>query len=124
MYYSAQKGDLEAFVRWLPKGINMKNSSSPALIAATKNGHSEMVLFLLSNGALPNYGGYVEDWPPLVYAVKYCNIEAVKALIEYGADLHFNDNMIFGNDVWKGADMLVSSIPDPSMLAYLSSIIQ
>jgi hypothetical protein len=123
MFYMGISGDIEGFKRWIPKGLDLVgDKSSEALRSASRNGHNDLVLFLLQNGANPNIREYVEDWPPLVYAVKYCTVDVVKELVKYGADIHFNDNFIFGTEIWTGFDMLSASVPDPDMLTYLSTL--
>lgn len=120
MYHMSVDGDIEGYKRWIPKGLDV-SSNSQALRSATRYGHNDLVLFLLRQGAMVNIEkGGIEDWPPLVYAVKHCTVDTVREFIKYGADIHFNDDMIFTENVWHNTFLLDDTIPDPSMLAYLT----
>jgi hypothetical protein len=122
MYFLAKDGDIEGFKEWMLKGINLKEPGSTALYVASDQGNDELVQFLLNNGANPNYREYVERWPPLINAVKYCSIPTIKLMIECGADIHYCDDMIFGEDIWDGFDMLDASPKRPEVIEYLSTL--
>jgi len=58
-----------------------------ALSGAVTSGHSEIVKWLLENGAEPNYR-YSNDYSPLLNAAANGHLEILKLLQARGADLH------------------------------------
>jgi ankyrin repeat protein len=119
-------GDKEGFARWIKKGLNIRDSYADCLRYATDRGHSDLVCYLVERGATVNVTEYVEDWPPIVHAVRCCTVKAVKMLIDHGADVRFSENMIFGTEpgdyIWDGGDTLPKITPRPEMIEYLKTI--
>lgn len=123
MYELSSSGDIEGYKRWIKNGLDIRNNpSATALREATKHGYSDLAIFLIENQAAIVPTEYVEDWPPIIYAVKYCSVKVVKMMVERGQDIHWNEDMIFKEDIWKGFDYMERSKPSPEMLVYLSSI--
>lgn len=117
------KGAIEGYKKWIAKGLDLGGDTcATALREATRNGYSDLAIFLIENGTVLHPSEYVEDWPPIIYAVKYCSVKVVKMMVERGQNIHWDDDMIFKKDIWKGADRLEANKPTPEMLEYLSGI--
>jgi ankyrin repeat protein len=62
-----------------------------ALTGAVASGHKEIAVWLLENGAAPNYR-YGAGYSPLLTAAANGHLEIVKALVQHGADLDAKTN--------------------------------
>jgi len=62
-----------------------------ALTGAVASGHAQIAVWLLKNGANPNYR-YGPGHSPLLEAAANGHLEIVKMLLEYGADLQQKNN--------------------------------
>jgi hypothetical protein len=119
-------GDQVGMEKWIKKGLNVKDPKPCCLRYATREGHNDMVRFLIKEGASIDIDNTDKtDWPPLVYAVRYCTLEIVKLLIDNGADVHYNKDMIFGtspeSSIWRyGGDSLIK--PRLEIIDYLKTI--
>lgn len=122
-YTLSGSGDIEGYKRWIKNGMDIQNDPSAfALREATKYGYSDLAIFLIENQAVINPTEYVEDCPPLVYAVKHCSVKVVKMMMERDQDIHWNEDFVFKKDIWEGFDYMERSKPAAEMLEYLSSI--
>lgn len=78
------------------KGVDVNaaatnGSGYNALTGAVTSGHTEIVKWLLENGADPNYR-YANNYSPLLNAAANGHLEILKLLIAHGADLHAKTN--------------------------------
>ena len=55
-----------------------------ALVAAIKNGHTDIAIYLLQNGADPKLESYFDNLTPLKAAVKFKNKKVLATLSEMG----------------------------------------
>lgn len=78
--------DWESYERY-----DYKNRIKDSLLAAIKNGHTEVVKELLQKEADPNYKEY-RDQSPLLTAAIAGNLEIFKELIQKGADITETDS--------------------------------
>jgi len=65
------------------------NANGTPVLWAAREGHTEIVKFLLENGANPNvieHGN--KDMTPLLWAAILNNLECVKVLLDHGADIN------------------------------------
>ena len=67
------------------------DSSVCPLIKAVKNNDVDETAKLLKNGGNPNYEDPHERKTPLLYATWHNNLEIVKLLVKYGADVNFQN---------------------------------
>lgn len=67
--------------------IATNGSGYNALTGAVASGHTEIVKWLLENGAQPNYE-YANGYTPLLTAAANGHLEILKLLQAHGADLH------------------------------------
>ena len=86
---AASKGHSDACALLLSKGLNINHRNLEGLTAlhlASKGGHLSCVIFLLNNGVKFNrtYHGETE----LMFAVKSHNVDVVKVLLDFGADVN------------------------------------
>jgi ankyrin repeat protein len=77
-YLHAKGGDVNA--------VSTNGSGYNALTGAVASGHTEIVKWLLENGAEPNYR-YANGYTPLLTAAANGHLEILKALLARGADL-------------------------------------
>jgi ankyrin repeat protein len=82
-YLHAKGGDVNA--------VSTNGSGYTALTGAVTSGHTEIVKWLLENGAEPNYR-YANGYTPLLTAAANGHLEILKALLTHGADLHAKTN--------------------------------
>jgi len=82
-YLHAKGGDVNAAAS--------NGSGYNALTGAVTSGHTEIVKWLLENGADPNYR-YANNYSPLLNAAANGHLEILKLLIAHGADLHAKTN--------------------------------
>ena len=82
-YLHAKGGDANAAAT--------NGSGYNALTGAVTSGHTEIVKWLLENGADPNYR-YANNYSPLLNAAANGHLEILKLLIAHGADLHAKTN--------------------------------
>lgn len=82
-YLHAKGGDVNAAAT--------NGSGYNALTGAVTSGHTEIVKWLLENGADPNYR-YANNYSPLLNAAANGHLEILKLLIAHGADLHAKTN--------------------------------
>ena len=82
-YLHAKGGDVNA--------VSTNGSGYNALTGAVASGHTEIVKWLLENGAEPNYR-YANGYAPLLTAAANGHLEILKALLAHGADLHAKTN--------------------------------
>ena len=82
-YLHAKGGDVNAAAA--------NGSGYNALTGAVTSGHSEIVKWLLENGADPNYR-YANNYSPLLNAAANGHLEILQLLIAHGADLHAKTN--------------------------------
>ena len=69
--------------------FNSKDKNE-ALISAARNGHNDMLEYLVENGANVNCRGE-ENQTALMCASRECHLEMVKYLLENGADINAKD---------------------------------
>jgi uncharacterized protein len=82
-YLHAKGGDVNAAAT--------NGSGYNALTGAVTSGHTEIVKWLLENGADPNYR-YANNYSPLLNAAANGHLEILHLLIAHGADLHAKTN--------------------------------
>ena len=82
-YLHAKGGDVNAAAT--------NGSGYNALTGAVTSGHSEIVKWLLENGADPNYR-YANNYSPLLNAAANGHLEILQLLIAHSADLHAKTN--------------------------------
>jgi uncharacterized protein len=82
-YLHEKGGDVNA--------VATNGSGYNALTGAVASGHTEIVKWLLANGAEPNYH-YASGYTPLLTAAANGHLEILKALLARGADLHAKTN--------------------------------
>lgn len=82
-YLHAKGGDVNAAAT--------NGSGYNALTGAVTSGHTEIVKWLLENGADPNYR-YANNYSPLLNAAANGHLEILQLLIAHGADLHAKTN--------------------------------
>ncbi len=82
-YLHEKGGDVNA--------VATNGSGYNALTGAVASGHTEIVKWLLANGAEPNYR-YANNYSPLLTAAANGHLEILKALLAHGADLHAKTN--------------------------------
>jgi len=85
-------GNFEAVKCLRAKGADINaaatnGSGYSALTGAVTSGHTEIVKWLLENGAEPNYR-YSNNYSPLLNAAANGHLEILKLLQAHGADLH------------------------------------
>jgi ankyrin repeat protein len=78
-YLHAKGGDVNA--------VSINGSGYTALTGAVTSGHTEIVNWLLENGAEPNYR-YANGYTPLLSAAANGHLEILKALLVHGADIN------------------------------------
>jgi uncharacterized protein len=86
-----------------------------ALTGAVASGHTEIVKWLLENGANPNYR-YGPGYSPLLTAAANGHLEIVKLLLAHGADPH-----VTSND-GKSAIALATDRNHPAVADYLRNL--
>lgn len=88
---AANSGRLTAVVKWLESGadIDCRNRTDgfTALILASKNGHMDIVGFLVDHGANINKVGK-RAITALMVAAENGHLDVVKYLVEKGANIH------------------------------------
>lgn len=82
-YLYGKGGDVNA--------VATNGSGYNALTGAVASGHTEIVKWLLANGAEPNYH-YANGYTPLLTAAANGHLEIMKALLSRGADLRAKTN--------------------------------
>ncbi len=85
-----------------------------ALTGAVTSGHTEIVKWLLANGANPNYR-YGPGYTPLLAAAANGHLEILKLLLASGADLQATSND------GKSAPALASERNHPTVVSYLTN---
>lgn len=119
-FYLTLYGSIDEFKKWIAKGLDLKNVDEWPVKLCTSLGKSEMAIFLIDNGAPLIYNSTATwDMQPLVHAVKNCSVKVVKMIIEKGADIHYNHDMIFKRKWWRG---FKHTRQIREMLDYLSSL--
>ncbi len=86
---AAAAGDRAAVVRLLADGADpdqLDGSGRSALARAVRAGHFQLVGILVAEGADPNLRGAARGWTPLLHAVHVKGMDAVRALLNAGAD--------------------------------------
>ncbi len=122
-YHLSKSNDEEGYKYWIAKGLSLRDRSARALEHATFYGHSELVIFLAERNADIDFSEYVQDWPPIIYAVRNCSIAAVKSLVARGVNTRWNDDMIFRDEIWKGDDYgMLNMPPRQDMIDYLTEL--
>jgi len=96
---AAQRGYLEIVELLLERGCNpnvyIDRGSNTPLGFAAENGHLDVMMALLEGGADPSYQG--EGWfstSPLFTAVVENQLEAVKLLVEAGANINSHNGLL------------------------------
>lgn len=92
-YKAACDGDMETVRFHVDRKINL-NYQHPeiqmtALVAAIKNGHTEIAVYLLKSGADPRLESYFDGLTPLQAALKYKNKTVVSELEGLGVRRSF-----------------------------------
>ena len=82
-YLHEKGGDVNA--------VATNGSGYNALTGAVASGHTEIVKWLLANGAEPNYR-YASGYTPFLTAAANGHLDILKALLACGADLHAKTN--------------------------------
>lgn len=87
-YNAANDGHFDLVQVHVKAGINL-NYQHPeiqmtALVAAIKNGHTDIAMLLLENGADPKLESYFDNLTPLAAAVKYKNQTVIAVLDKMG----------------------------------------
>jgi ankyrin repeat protein len=88
LFRAADEGDFELVKYHVKRGVNV-NYQHPeilmtVLVTAIKNGHTEIALFLLENGADPRLESYFDQMRPLDAALKFDNKLVLNKLEELG----------------------------------------
>jgi hypothetical protein len=81
------RGDTEAVRRYLAGGADINQKEELPLVLAAAFNKSQMVKFLIENGADPN-GEAADGDTPLFTAVYYKRVDIVQMLVNAGADPH------------------------------------
>lgn len=89
--YAARDGDLENVKYWVRRGADIDFLHPEFLFAplhiSLRNGHLEVALFLLENGADPRLSeGYTDDTPASI-ALENNDSEAIALLAAFGVDV-------------------------------------
>ncbi|KAL2840958.1 hypothetical protein BJX68DRAFT_258316 [Aspergillus pseudodeflectus] len=91
LIHAARQGHTEVAKVLLDRGANIsvinKNAETP-LIAAIRKGHKDIVKLLLAHNADPAITGTNDGWNALIYATCLGDLEIVRSLVDYGADLN------------------------------------
>ena len=87
-FKAADEGNLSLVQFHTEGGINL-NYQHPeilmtALVAAIKNNHTEVAIYLLNNGADPELESHYDQLTPLKAALKYKNTVVLEKLKEMG----------------------------------------
>ena len=88
LYRATEEGDF-ALVRFhVTRGVNL-NYQHPeilmtVLVTAIKNGHSDIAVYFLENGADPRIESYFDQLTPLTAAMKYRDQRVLEKLAELG----------------------------------------
>ena len=89
LYQAAMAGDLARVAHHIAEGIN-PNYQHPEilctpLVASIVNGHSQIALYLLTQGADPHMLSIMDSLTPLQAAKRHQQVEVVAALEKIGA---------------------------------------
>ena len=95
---AARNGHRELVKYLLEQGADLHAENDEALQLAAVNGHLEVVKYLLEQGA----DLHTENDRVLRWAAEYGHLQVVKHLVEQGADLHAYDNLVLRLAAEKG----------------------
>lgn len=89
LYQAAMAGDLARVAHHIAEGIN-PNYQHPEilctlLVASIVNGHPQIALYLLTQGADPNMLSIMDSLTPLQAAKRHQQVEVIAALEKLGA---------------------------------------
>ena len=88
LYRATDEGDFELVKYHVKRGVNV-NYQHPeilmtVLVTAIKNGHTDIALFLIENGADPKLESYFDQLKPLDAALKFNDQIVLKKLEQLG----------------------------------------
>lgn len=91
LFKAVDEGNMSLVQHHTKNGIDL-NYQHPeilmtVLVTAIKNGHTDVAIYLLENGADPKLESYFDQLTPLTAAFKYKNKEVLKKLSEMGLEL-------------------------------------
>ena len=108
---SSKDGHLEVVKYLIKNGANVHAMNDKALICASNNGHLEIVKYLIKNGA----NVHADNDYALRYASNNGHLEIVKYLIKNGANVHAMNDLSLG---WASKNGYLE------IVKYLESIIK
>jgi len=94
IHFASYYGQLDLVKKIIEHGEDLNNMAKDGvtpLLLATRAGHTDIMTYLLDNGAKIDYSDekyYEGDYQPIHEAVMVQNKEAVELLLEYGADVN------------------------------------
>ena len=120
LYSLSEYGNIEEYSYWISKGLSLREPQATALRGGCKNGNDQLVLFLIEKGASLDVEEYVEDYHPIIHALRHCSLEVVQKMVQQGVDLHCQYNLIFDrpNEIWDSE--YVKMAPRQEMVDFLS----
>lgn len=101
IYNAAKDGDIQTVVELIDEGKNVDTEHCvyvdtgiveglTPLMGAARNGHQDILVLLLNNGASVNKQDSL-GWTALLYATHYDHFDIVKTLIDCGADVNVSE---------------------------------
>ncbi|MCL1983699.1 MAG: ankyrin repeat domain-containing protein [Clostridiales bacterium] len=102
---SCEKGDLGISEYLVEQGADVNKcipSGSP-LIAAIRENHSDIIRFLLENGADPNLENDFLGATPMHVAAQYASLYSLDTLVEYGGDIRSTTNAGETTLIWAAS---------------------
>ena len=85
---AARNGHLDVIKYLVDHGANVNAEDDEALILASKYGHLDVVEYLVDHGA----NIHAQDDQALIYATRNCHVDIVKYLVDHGANVNAEDN--------------------------------
>lgn len=92
LMFAAYRGDLQTLKTLINFGANVNPRIYNVNIIACNSNNTEVIRFLLENGANVNERGFYGS-TPLIAGVKTGNVEIVKLFLDYNADVNACDHL-------------------------------